>query len=453
MAVSENERMRSVVLELDLSGVSGTARQLSDNGELSEVEMPSGVSNCSVLLVPAPLPSRLIKSIYFPDLNEKKLFIGDCQDYENVPIDEYVLKTKKILFNKPPTLKWDPLVFGELPELKGDLSVVNSIGGSMAAIFAVANCGSEGVEAVNVLFKTSHQNALSDNGNSRLGSLNPGLRSVLKSWSMQQLDGFAGDTQSKMLVAVLLAILSARAGGGSSDVCIEILEELEAQQQSLEKEEWQHALERLRSDLKGVQGLGNHTFSDLLDRHQKSFSRSLLMFFLRDKPEEIWDFYGDQLNAEDLVIAALLFGARAGWEGLPGQFLGRFDLREAVSYRMARLAQQLNGGGLEFGPASRRPVPLRELIGKVKGRAFNKKQVHALSDLAGKEGWNKAIKTKISFPRGSYEFVIEGGSLHVMMDGQKDITQTLVDRELIIELLARRRVTPALEDKVREAFI
>ena len=64
----------------------------------------------------------------------------------------------------------------------------------------------------------------------------------------------------------------------------------------------------------------------------------MILFFLRRDCADLLEFDDDRLNEADRLAAAVLFGLRDGWLGLPLRLRAVPGLSAAVSYRMARMA-------------------------------------------------------------------------------------------------------------------
>ena len=99
-------------------------------------------------------------------------------------------------------------------------------------------------------------------------------------------------------------------------------------------------------------GLGGGTVSEMLERHEDSFSRAAILFSLRRRGTELVDLLRryPQLTERDRMEAAILFGARDGWLGLPLELRGTPEFRAAVTHRMAELAHSADESGLGLGP-------------------------------------------------------------------------------------------------------
>jgi hypothetical protein len=222
----------------------------------------------------------------------------------------------------------------------------------------------------------------------------------------------------------------------------------------LADEKGQSASERLAGlagDLKGVLGLGAHTISELLDRHPKPFSRGLLLFFLRDRPEGLLELDSPGLNATDYVVAAALFAARSGWMGMPPEIRDQPGLREAVAHRMAALAQRQASSDLNLGPAPERITPLRGLLGAVASN-WNKAQEKAALKLARGMGWQELLSTRISLGKGDYRLQVDGRGAHLLLNGEVKAVTTEVDHEALLERLSKTSIPPKVDAEVRATF-
>ena len=282
------------------------------------------------------------------------------------------------------------------------------------------------------------------------------LLAALHRWARLAGPADGQDIQGRLLLEILEGIVDAKvrrddpsgAGGLTQDPHQAVLDVLESQRQRLPEDKWQSALGRLAGDLRGILGLGGDTVSELLTRHGKPFSRGLILFFLREECQDLLDLRQPLLTGMDYLIAAALFGARSGWMGLPAQVRAQPGLREAVTHRMAALAQWHRQTGLDLGPAPERVRPLRELLAPREGTWGKAQQAGALT-LARGMGWSQVMQTRISLGKGDYRLQIDGRGAHLLLDGEVKAVTTEIDREGLFARLAEAAIPARLDAQVR----
>ncbi|MBK5939092.1 hypothetical protein [Halochromatium roseum] len=292
----------------------------------------------------------------------------------------------------------------------------------------------------------------------------PLLRALL-AWALGENSAANADLHGRILAQLLSAIVDAKtqadeapAGEGCPpDIQQVILDLLEAERTRLAEPKWQEALKRLIADLKGCLGLGDATISELFQRHQKPFSRGLLLFFLRQRGQELLElserFDQPLLTDQDLVVAAALFGARGGWLELPGSIKDLPGLRSAITHRMAALAHRQRGTGLDLGPAPERVEPLRELMTrKGGGGGWSKRQQEGALALARGMGWQEVLKTRISLGKGDYRLQVAGNGVQLLLDGEVKAVTVDVDQAQLLTLLARTAIPGRIDAEVRKAL-
>ena len=456
-AGTEGGHLRKVIAELDLSALRGPVQALGTNGVQRAIQFPDGLNDSDVgLLIPAPVPSTWIRTIHYSSKDERAAVEEEATDFANVPLFAHRSKVSARLFSGKSQCPWPPGIAGLRD---GDLSLhrPNAVGGAMALAFALGNRGDETIEAARTMFDPECRGTGRGEGVPQTESP---LVEAFKHWACIEPRDGAMDLQARLLVSILNALVDAKVradaegSGAPLDLHQTVLDALLAEQERLAGEGSQTAAERLAGlvdDLRGVLGLGAHTISELLSRHPKPFSRGLLLFFLRDRAEDLLELDNAGLNAMDLAVAATLFAARSGWMGLPAAVRNRPGLREAVAHRMAVLAHREAGSGVDLGPAPERIKPLRELL-QATGGNWDRRQVDAALALARGLGWSDLLQTRISLGKGDYRLQVDGRGAHILLEGDVKAVVTEVPPEALLGRLSKAAVPPKLEMTVREKF-
>ena len=209
--------------------------------------------------------------------------------------------------------------------------------------------------------------------------------------------------------------------------------------------------EELYETLRSLAGLAGATPSELFEQHQTPMARAMILFCLRRNCADLLDFDHPALREPDWLAAAVLFGARDGWLGMPRELrtlpgLSRGELATAVSHRMARLAHRMADTDLDLGPIPPRVRPLRELLGGSDG--WRTRERFAALELSRACKWD-CVSTRVSFAKGEYRLTVSGGSVHIDLPGEPRIAPK-IDGDLFFEYLANRRVDSRVEAKVRK---
>lgn len=459
-AITEGKHLRQVIAEIDLSSLRGSVQAVGKDGRPRSIELPQGLSdNEPALLIPAPLPATWIRSIHFPSKEDRAAVEEEAADFANVPLNAYKRQVSTKLFSRQSLCPW-PLVEAAAPPSRDQpIYGCAAVGGAMALSLALGNRGDATAEATRILFDPDCKGL--SRGLLQEQAPEP-LLGALNCWACLDVSPEC-DIQGRLLLSILSALVDAKVQGdndsasASPDFYQTVLDcvAVEAERLAdLADEKGQLASKRLGglvADLRGVLSLGAYTISELLDRHPKPFSRGLLLFFLRDRPEELLELDSPGLNAMDYVVAAALFAARSGWMGMPPEVRDQPGLREAVAHRMAALAQRQSGSELDLGPAPERIAPLRELLGAVAGNRRKVQEEAALKLTRGMD-WRELLSTRISLGKGDYRLKIDGQGAHLLLDGEVKAVTTEIDYESLFERLSKIPVPPKLDAEVRRTF-
>ena len=202
-----------------------------------------------------------------------------------------------------------------------------------------------------------------------------------------------------------------------------------------------------KAALEGLAGFGSLGPRDMFEMYPTPFSRSLALLFLREDCEELLAFEDDTLTVGDWLAAAILFGARSGWQCLPVTLRDIPGLAPAVSHRMAVLAHRIAASGVSLGPGVARCRPLRELFQAE--AEWSVKYREAAAELSRERDWD-CVRTEIALPLGQYDLIVERKGIRIVLPGQEPPVATKVDREGFLKHLARARPCRELESTARK---
>ena len=437
-SVSEKAHLKVCIVSLDLSAMSGKVIAIRGDGITSDIHFPSGLDGTEqLILVPAPLPISCITSIGFRNREERSICEVDARDFDNVPLMDFKREAIGKSFSEGLGKAWPPIgIHVDHREL--DLNISLAAGGMMAMLFKMADRGDIALAACQAVFDAEES--------SSLPILDPMLSS-LRAWlTAGQLP--QDNDVLKMLfwgaVEKVAACRSLEVPISSQDIALAHLDE----SSHLLDERMKAALSKLSGELRTLAGFSDSTITEIFERHPKPFSRVMMLFFLRERCADLLEFKHPLLTEADFVAAAILFGAREGWLGLPMELRNFPTLQASVCHRMAALSHRLSGADLNFGLPPVRPLPLREVLASGP-KGWNVPQKEAALLIAREGKWD-CIQTRVTLGKGDYRIVIDSAGLHVLIAGEAKAVMTEVDRDKFFASLAADSIPLKLDRKVRE---
>ena len=444
----EAGHLRPIVAEIGLAGLSGPVLALGP--DLRELRFPDELDGAErLILVPAPLPVSWIESVVFRSAEDRQACEADAKDFGNVPLQDFTRRVAKTLFTRAFDAPWPPV---EGPaERPVALHASLSAGGVMAMLLLAGNRGDLAVRSCRDAFDPE-DGSLPPVGAPILAGLRGWMRAGAVSWPADTDErsesadpsSVQSASQARLFWGAVDRLVSWHdtvAAGSAEDA---VLDYLDAASTTLDAR-LRAGAGRLRDTLVELRGLAGVTASELFDRHATPLARAMILFLLRRDCADLLDFDNDRLHEADRLAAAVLFGVRDGWLGLPLRLRATSGLSAAVSHRMARMAHRLAGSDLDLGEPPARIRPLRELFGD--GSAWRAREARAALELARAHEWD-CIRTRISLGRGAYTLTVEGGAVHVEVPGEPRITPE-VDPARFVQYLAKERMDPKIESSVR----
>ena len=441
-STAEARHLKPVLIEVSLTGLSGRVLACREDGT-AEVDFPGRLNgSVDLLLVPAPLPTSRIKSIVYPSADGRRACEADAGDYGNVPVKDFKARSSKPLFTRGGDTPWPPL--GDPVERAAPVQMPLAAGGAMAMLQHFGNLGDLAVESCRSAFDPD-ESSEPRSDNILEGTGLDGVREWMTTGypPCSRPDGgvakYPDACRSYVLWGAVEKLLEWRCQGRVGDAEEVVLRWL-AEAQSTVDSRLQAGIGTLSADLASLRGLASATTSELFERHPTPMARAMTLFFLRSDCADLLEFEHDALREPDWLMAAVLFGVRDGWLGLPHRLRAVPGLAEAVSHRMASMAHRMAGTELSLGESSPRIRTLRELL-------MLDQNSSAALDLARRLKWD-CIRTRISLGRGKYQLVVAGGSAHVDMAGEPKV-DSRVDPARFLRYLAESRLDPKVESKVR----
>ena len=451
ISIEKAKHLIPCILEVDISSLRGPAMAIDQQGKITQPRYPEGLTgNEAVLLLPVPLPATWIATVIFESKAHKDACIKDASDFDNVDLSAINLKNTKGMFDKETSsLPW-PQQSTEIQQREVLLEKPLAAGAVLAMLSHLGNSSDLAIDAARLAYNGVGLGP--DRSEYRIVS-------AMKEWMLGNELGKDCGLSAKIYWNLVEGIVQSHAnqeGGTTLDV---VLGQLEKARDNFDEEmrqvkarnnldeEMRQGFEKLVSDLKGISGFGDHTITELFERHTKPLPRSLLIFFLRESCSAFLDFRHELLNEYDYVLTAILFGARGRWLGLPTALRSMPGLKEACCHRMAVMSHQIAETSMDLGTTPARPESLRELLTK---QPQSVKHQEAVTLLARESGWD-CIRTRISISKGD-KFEVDGdgtGMIHFILNGEPKAVRTEADYEAVLQKLVSESIPAKLDFDVR----
>ena len=448
----EAGHLRPVIVGIGLTGIAGRVIAMGDHGA-RELSFPGQLDGTErVLLVPAPLPTSRVEAITYPSVADRRACEGDAKDFGNVPLADFKSRssTNKSLFAKAPDIPWPP-ADGPV-ERTVPLERPLATGGAIAMLLLFGNLGDHAVRACRDAFDPDEDTARPDEEHPILDGLGFWIREGAGPLP-PPVDADSDRTalrrrfQARLFWEAVECLVKWREGGRAGSAENVLLGHLAEASASLDPR-LQAGARKLHDTLESLTGLADATASELFDRHDTALAHALTLFFLRRDCVDLFDYRSDRLGEADWLAAAILFGVRDGWLGLPLRLRAHPALADAVSHRMARMSHRLAGSGLDLGEPPARVQPLRERFGD--GSAWRAAEKSAALALARMQKWD-CVHTRINLGPGEYRLTVRGGSTLIDLPGEPRVSPE-IDSERFLEYLANARLDSETEAKVRAKF-
>ncbi|BBO91021.1 hypothetical protein [Desulfosarcina ovata] len=424
--VAEARHLTPVAVEVDISALAGPAKTVSVFGSPQDITLPEVQGNTAeILLVPAPLPLSLIKKIYFKSAADKTAFINRARSqYRNVPEAWFAKASGKKWFAGQSTCTPGPIAQRET--VPGSMARAQALGGTFALLFHLANRSDTGSRYYQWLTGTTDDSP----------EVDP-ILTFFPAWLRREAAFPPDKIQVKLFWTLVNDIVSAQAGELSRDVVLESIQREIEQLDDPARERYRESLCRLCDDLKALRGLSDDTLDALFQRHPRTFSRALILFFLMNSGRELLAFAHAALAMDDVLAAAILFGAREGWIDLAVDLRHGKRFADDMALRMARACHHAAASGLTVATEAPPALPLRTLLRASGEEQRQQKRIAAaMLEIARRQKWD-CIETTIRLPKGQYQLVVEPGSTRLVLDGDVKTVQASVRQELFWEAMSQ----------------
>ena len=448
-AVSEQKHLRPCIVELDLAGISGWVRLVTRNGEVSTGTLPLSIgSEIGALLMRAPLPMTLVKRLLFRSTADRKEFEASARSFANINLSDLSIEVAEQCFSSGQPMLWplpeqpDNTTQGAVdqPPARGE-----AVGGGLAMLYQLANRS----DLCCSVYRMA--SGAGDAHDCDVGERDPVLAGLVP-WIESGALRRESSVQAHLFWGAVQALVDARLHGSPEKPVDIVLAFLDGQLPGLQEAGYRSRLERLISDMRSTFGLGGGTISQLFERHKGTLSRPLLLFCLRERCVDLLEFSHPDLSDEELVLAAILFGVRDGWIGLPVELRSAKGLSRFVEHRMFVAECGQPGARLSLDPTPPRPIPLRELLGTGEG-TWSEERNAALAKLANRLGWHDCVTSRIRLPQGQYRLNISAEGIEVVVRGDIRPPTVEIDKGGLLKKISQWPPLPRdIEGEMRAAL-
>ena len=451
LSTQEAGHLKPVIVQIGLTGLSGRVAAIGRGG-IRELQFPSEVDLTEyALLVPAPLPTSWIESVFFQSAHDKLACERSAKDVGNVPLEDFRSNAKrKALFAKAPNTEWPPR--DGPAERTVPLERPLAAGGVMAMLFLFGNLGDQAIRASRSAFDPVGDPLVPGDDGAILAGLEPWMREgavplPASTDAETERTSLQNAYQGALFWGAVERLAKWREAGRAENpesVLIDYLAETSATLDPRARA----GVRKLQDTLESLTGIGDSTASELFERHNTSLAHAMTLLFLCRDCVDLFDYRSDRLGEMDWLAAAILLGVRDGWLNLPLRLRGPQDLSAAVSHRMAQMAHRIAGTELDLGDAPAIPIPLRELFDD--GADWRANKMAAGLELARLYKWD-CIRTRINLGPGDYKLTVQSGSTYIELPGTPKIDPR-IDRDQFLSLLAKARLDGETEAKVRRVL-
>ena len=445
-SVQEAGHLKPCLAQVRLERLAGPVAALRGN-DILPLRFPYDADGTeTVLFVPAPLPTHWIERILFQSAADRAACDADARDYSNVPWTDFKRVTVKSKFAKPSNAAWPPP--SDLAPRAAPLAMPLAAGGVIAMLLHVANQGDLGTHLCRLAFDPDAEDRVPVE-DPLLAALAEWLQSGHAQAASQLSQLSRGKTDARALQKQLYwgVVERLTTQKASEDAASLVLDYLEESARQLPESALKQKFQDLWRTLESLTGLSDMGTTEIFERHPTAFSRAMALFFLRPTCAQLLDFRHPLLTEADWLAAAILCGARGGWQELPTDLRDIPGLAPAVSHRMAAMSQRLAETNLEVGVAPARCRPLRELFQAAAGTRAAHREARLL--LARKYDWD-CIQTTIQLNEGQYALRGSGRGVQITFQGEPKNFVCEVEEERFFQHLANERIARKWEEEVRK---
>ena len=450
-SVAEENYLIPCIAQVRTDRVRGRAMVLR-GGAFEEIDFPDDAHRADdAYLFPAPFPVHWIQRILFRTQAEKQAFDASARELRDVPFRTFARKVDKRHFPGRVGNAWPPR--SKVPEIEARLAEPQAAAGIAAMLMHVANRGDRSVLASRIAFDPTQGDG---------ASLQIPLLENLASWQRDgrsdaavptrepSSDPAAVNAAQRQIFWGAVDRLASRNASRSRGAALDVVHGCLVEGGQDLPDRLKRTFLDFASALRSFAGFGNLTVSQVLEQYPTPLSRAMTLFFHLETGADLVEFEDPLLQETDRIAAAVLFGARHGWQGLPSDLREVPDgLGQAVTHRMAAMAHRLAATGIDLGDPPPRCRPLLELFtSEAKWRARQRK---AALLLARKSRWD-CIETVVRLGGGTYELRVGRGGVQIAFKGEPKAVGVEIHPERFFKCLSHARIEGKLDAEVRKGL-
>ena len=439
-----------VIIQYDISRIIGNVIAVTDKDTKEEIELPSELDgHHRALLIPAPLPTTAIQSIYFEDKKKRENFIDRASGKSNVPFDHWPNSLSKTLF-KPNKVNMD-INIGR-PDISNQvftkhLTRVLINAGIRTLHFQLANLD----PLANNFYQWAYH--IDTQPNPKFEQSVEEILRPLPEWiATGHVDLNNIKVSSSRLVVELFWKLIERMVVPLSDDLTEYDLVISVLTDEAEQRNSATNLSRLIDELRELRsGLPSESVDELFNRHKSPFTRALILFFIRDNCRDLLTTDIPGLTTVDRLVASILFATRELWHTYALDLRGVEQFSKMISLSMAQQFQKMRRSGLEMDVSIQQVEPIYELLlGDKAAQSSAKKYRDARVAFAKHMDW-ECIQSTLTLPNGNYTLQGSSTGIKIVLSGEMKSITTDVETKLFKEnLLALNKIDLELEHQIRK---
>ena len=450
-SVAEAKHLKACQVVISLRECSGPVMVPTSDG-VEKRNWPHEARGAPLVFVPAPLPVSAIEEIRFQSRDDSTTCQTDALDFGNVALSGFDTSADGKRFSSASGPTWPP------PHVPPDRAVPlepsQAAGGMLAMLRLLAQREPVRVLEVGEPLALTACRAAFDPGMDPPPGLSATVAAALTDWMQtgrtteSRVAGPAGADWDDARRLFWGAVDTLAQQTGAFEVAnARLLDYLASESTGLDEPLRRHVVE-LRDTLDSLTGLADLTATDLFKRFRTPLPRAMSLLFLRSTCTDLLAFEHEALTRKDWLAAALLFGARTGWLGLPLSLRGGAAASAAICHRMAALSHRLADTGFELGPVPGRPKTLAELF----AGEWNARQRKAAVTLAREQKWTGCLQTRVRLGAGDYVLSIGRGGTEIVFPGDVRAVETVVDRQPFLTLLSAAANVPEQEAVINDVL-
>jgi hypothetical protein len=424
LSCSEARMLAPVAVEIDAAKLRSVTAWCLLQGKWTAFDPKQDIpEDCTSILVQAPIPTSWISRIVLKQESDKEQLDSLFYSVNNVVADRFTQEVQESVFSEA-----EEPVIASPPEpqvLDGQYSIseAQGVGGILGSLFHVANRSDFGAR-----YYSYFSGLLMPDAN--MPADTPAdAQDCLSNWLSNHAmfkDALAwlgksqlSDARSEIFWGMVSELIKSdsRFGKKPNSRVIGFLKE---KADGLADIPTKNTIQKLLTEIKEIQG-SSLSISELLEKHKGTISHAVLLFFLRNDLPELLEIISDSdiagIDDEDAIAAAILFGARDGWIGLPIELRVSRQFSDWVAAIIARLCRRSEDGRMALGvplDVPERILPIREYF--LRETKWSKKTKEDAISICVEFKWDDYLYTELKLTKG-YSIEARGKAEYLILPG------------------------------------